>query len=209
MKRKGFRYRKQMILALLVIAAGLLYCLAVPKGEPLSKAYGTEEEEPADTGTICDEAEVPPETEPPDCYVYVCGEVLNAGVYVLKEGQRLYEAVDLAGGFTENAAPEALNLVLPVSDGMKIDVPDKERAAAMPAVGFVSGSEAVQGEKININTATREQLMTLNGIGAARADAIITYREEHGAFSAVEDIMQVSGIKDAAFAKIKDHIVVR
>ncbi len=208
MKRKWFRYWKQTVLVTFVILAGLLYCSMAWRGVPPDVPSLEYAGETAAAESVPEET-MPQESEPPACYVYVCGEVTNPGVYILAEGQRLYEAVEMAGGFTENAAPDALNLVLLVSDGMKIDVPDKERAAAMPSGDYVSGTGIAGSVKVNINTATREQLMTLNGIGAARADAIIAYRQEHGPFSAIEDIMQVSGIKDAAFSKIKNDIVVR
>ncbi len=211
MKRKWLRYRKYMALLVLIIVAGSLYCLTWPRAyeeELADPGPDAETSAPADDSAL---SEAPQESEPLPCYVYICGEVVNPGVYILNEGQRLFEAVELAGGFTENAAPEALNLVQVIADGMKIDVPDKERAAAMPPDYFVSasGGASSQGAKVNINTAGREQLMTLNGIGASRADAIIAYRQENGAFAQIEDIMKVSGIKEAAFAKIKDYIAVR
>ncbi len=211
MKRRWRRYTKWMVLVILIILTGSVYCIAGPRAyrEELADAGPyVETSAPADDGGP---DETPQDDEPLPCYVYICGEVTNPGVYILNEGQRLFEAVELAGGFTENAAPEALNLVLVISDGMKIDVPDKERAAAMPSGDFISGAgyEPSQGAKVNINTAGREQLMTLNGIGSARADAIIAYRQENGAFAKIEDIMKVSGIKEAAFARIKDYIAVR
>lgn len=149
------------------------------------------------------------------CYVYVCGEVQNPGVYQLAEGARIFEAVALAGGFTEDAAQNWLNLADTVSDGMKLEVPSKtqvtEEAWLRRAAGN-TGNGSVQAEsstaRVNINTASKEELMTLKGIGASRADDIIRYREETGSFSAIEDIMKVPGIKNAAFQKIKENITV-
>lgn len=149
------------------------------------------------------------------CYVYVCGEVQDPGVYQLAEGARIFEAVALAGGFTEDAAQNWLNLADTVSDGMKLEVPSKtqvtEEAWLKRAAGN-TGNGSAQAEsstaRVNINTASREELMTLKGIGASRADDIIRYREENGGFPAIEDIMKVPGIKNAAFQKIKENITV-
>ena len=150
------------------------------------------------------------------CYVYVCGEVQTPGVYQLAEGARIFEAVSLAGGFTAEAAQNWLNLADVVSDGMKLEVPSKTQVteeAWLKRASENTGNRSVQAEgsstvRVNINTASKEELMTLKGIGASRADDIIRYREENGGFPAIEDIMKVPGIKNAAFQKIKENITV-
>ena len=157
-------------------------------------------------------------------YVYVCGEVQSPGVYTLPEGTRIYEAVDLAGGFTEQAAENWLNLAEPLMDGMKLEVPSRAQvkdpswqaqnrsAAAENGSGGSAGNSGAnvsgQAALVNINTASREELMTLKGIGESRAEDIIRYRKEAGGFTKIEDIMKVPGIKDAAFQKIKENITV-
>lgn len=156
-------------------------------------------EDEAEVGT---EAEI--ETSPVSmCYVHVCGEVNTPGVYELPEGSRIFEAVDAAGGFTAEAAESSLNLAKTIADGMQIVVLNKEEAqnASEMAVEQASGL-------VNINKASKEQLMTLPGIGESRAEDILRYRKESGGFQKIEDIMKVSGIKDAAFQKIKDSITV-
>ena len=155
------------------------------------------------------------------CYVYVCGAVNAPGVYELPAGSRVYEAIAMAGGMTGEADGRSLNQAAQVADGQQITVYTREeaeklqkngRSAAMAGQAGESGGNLSSGEsgkaKVNINTAGREELMTLHGIGAARADAILAYREEHGTFSRIEDIMNVEGIKEKAFAKIRDDIVV-
>lgn len=163
------------------------------------------------------------------CYVYVCGQVTSPGVYKLEEGQRIFEAVELAGGFTGEARPEYLNLAEPVFDGMKILVPDESQASNPSWNGQIGSSGTVPGtggsgfgaadaysqdrgavpmKKVNINSASKEELMTLTGIGESRAADIIRYRTEQGAFSRIEDIMNVPGIKEASFRKLKDQIEV-
>ena len=147
-------------------------------------------------------------------YVYICGEVANPGVYELSEDSRIYEAVDAAGGFTENAARESINLASRVSDGMQITIYTKEEAASLPAGGTSAGKNSGQDQMsgssslVNLNTATKEELMTLKGIGESKAEDIIRYREKSGGFKKIEDIMKISGIKEAGFQKIKDSITV-
>ncbi len=207
---------KWLLLAVFVAVGGWLYCHGRGQGggTALSTAALTGSEAGSSLGGLGQEEQIPSDAktpletgeEPVACYVHVCGEVRRPGVYQLAAGSRIYEAVELAGGFTENAAPDFINLAEPISDGMKVDVPDVQRAEAVSAMEPSPG-EADDG-RVNINTADRALLMTLTGIGEARADAIILYREEHGSFSAIEDIMRVPGIKDAAFQKIKEKIKV-
>lgn len=146
-------------------------------------------------------------------YVYICGEVINPGVYELSGDSRIYEAVDAAGGFTENAARECVNLASKVSDGMQITIYNREEAASLQAdsasVGGNAGKSGTSGSGlVNLNTATKEELMTLKGIGESKAEDIIRYREKSGGFKKIEDIMKISGIKEAGFQKIKDNITV-
>ncbi len=140
-------------------------------------------------------------------FVYVCGAVTAPGVYELPEGSRVYEAVGLAGGMTEDAASEYLNLADVLSDGEKVVVPRLSELPAEEQYGPLTETE--EGGPVDLNHAGKEALMTLPGIGEARAEAIIAYREEHGAFGSPEDIMQVPGIKEAAYEKLKDSITVR
>lgn len=143
-------------------------------------------------------------------YVHVCGEVVNPGVYQLLEGQRIYEAIELAGGFTEEACEDFLNQAEPVCDGMKVLVPGKaEVKRQQEEAAAIQAAQASQAKKkVNLNTATVEELMTLRGIGQARAEDIIRHRQERGGYSRIEDIMEVSGIKEVGFEKIKDDIAV-
>lgn len=143
------------------------------------------------------------QTESVRFYVHICGEVEHPGVYEMEPGSRIFQAVELAGGFTAEAATDALNLAQETADGMKITVPSRTEMQMAQAPGADDGAH-----KINLNTATKEELMTLRGIGEARAADIIRYREEHGPFQAIEEIMNISGIKESAFLKIKDDITV-
>ena len=146
--------------------------------------------------------------------VHVCGAVKVPDVYVLEAGSRVWEAVEAAGGVLEGGAPDYLNMAETVTDGGKVVVPFLEDVEEQPygnGNAGLSGAEA-EGENgdglVDLNTAGLEGLMTLPGIGEAKAQAILEYREQTGGFSAVEEIMNVPGIKEGAFAKIKDYIKV-
>ncbi len=134
-----------------------------------------------------------------EIYVFVCGAVKNPGVYALSEGDRVVEAINAAGGFLEDAAKDAWNQAEILQDEMKIYIPTMEE--------LQNQSEAGTG-KININTASKEDLMGLPGVGEAKAKQIISYRESHGLFKHIEDIMSISGIKEGLFEKIKEYITV-
>ena len=149
-----------------------------------------------------------------DIKVYVCGAVQRPDVYEISADSRIVDAVSAAGGFAIDAYPEAMNLAETVSDGSRIYVPTKEEVDALAVVYSDTGSEtggtmSDSTGRVNINTATLEELTTLPGIGDTRARAIIDYREQNGAFGNIEDIMQVTGIKEKSFSKIKDSICVK
>lgn len=167
-------------------------------------AHGAEAGPGPNTETESARAEV----ERPGYFVHICGQVKEPGVYELPEGSRVFEAVEAAGGFTEKAAAEALNLAEKITDGMKITVYDREEASTLEASGASESGGPGSGGLVNINTAGKEALMTLSGIGESKAEDIIRYREESGGFKKIEDIMKVPGIKNAGFQKIKDRITV-
>ncbi len=172
------------------------------------------------------------------CYVYVCGEVAEPGVYVLEPGDRIYEAVEMAGGMTADAGTCAVNLAESVYDGLMVYIPDSEEAAGMTgsmtlagdgvvsAVGSLNpaggsgakagggsaegtASESGEDGRLNLNTASLAELMTLSGIGQTKAQAVVNYRDAHGGFSSVEEIMNVDGIKEGLYNRIRDQIKVK
>lgn len=141
--------------------------------------------------------------QPASCCVYICGAVVNPGVYEVSEGARIFQVLELAGGLTEDAAVTELNQAEPVQDGQMIYIPTLEEAAVQAA----KEQEAADG-RVNINTASVEELMRLPGIGESKAQSIIAYREEHGAFAGTEDLMNITGIKAGVYEKIKNSIKV-
>lgn len=152
----------------------------------------------------------------PDLTVYVCGAVRAPGVVRLPAGARVTDALELAGGPTAKAELAAVNLAAPLADGQQIVVPERGQAAALAAAGPAapgvpgaqSAGQAGAGGLVNINTATLEELDTLDGVGPATAQKIIDYRTAHGGFKTIEEIKEVPGIGDAKFAAMQDSITV-
>ncbi|MDE6941501.1 MAG: ComEA family DNA-binding protein [Lachnospiraceae bacterium] len=152
----------------------------------------------------------------PQVYVYVCGAVELPGVYSLRQGSRLYEAVELAGGLTADADENCLNMARQIADGEQVVILTQEEALALREAGAYAypPGDAAQGVSaqdpglVNINTATVTELTTVSGIGASRAQAIVDYRERNGRFGSIDDIKKVDGIKDGLFSKIKDKITI-
>lgn len=134
-------------------------------------------------------------------YVYVCGYVNQPGVYSLESDARICDALALAGGVTEDGRGEALNQAEHLTDGQTLYVPGREEASDGTA-------EEEADDRVNINTADKEALMTLPGIGESKAETIIQYREEHGSFDSIEKLMEIPGIKEGVYNKVKDQIKV-
>lgn len=150
------------------------------------------------------EVQLETESEEKLLYVYVCGAVRTPGVFSFKEGARVWEAIEAAGGFLEDARTDYWNQAMVLNDGEMIYVPRIDEDVEDPEVK--ASSQDSEDGRININTASKEQLMGLPGIGESKALQILSYREEHGEFSSTEDIMNVPGIKEAMYSKIKDYI---
>ena len=155
--------------------------------------------------------------EPSMITVHVCGAVTAPGVYELKVPARVVDAIAEAGGFDEQAAEAYLNQASFLTDGQQVYVPteeEAEQAFQLPAsadtgmAGTQAGAAETEVTGININTASKEELMNLPGIGEAKAESILRYRESSGGFRAIEDIMQVEGIKEGLFYKMQERICV-
>ncbi len=157
--------------------------------------------------------------------VYLCGQVCNPGVYILEAGSRLYQAVEMAGGLTNQAQAEAVNLARVISDSEQIYIPDVSETVVLPEIASTQAEDSDNGAKpangsdelifssdagnyVNINQASVEELMQLPGIGQVKAEAIVAYRNSNGLFTSIEEIKNVPGIKEAAFEKIKSMIII-
>ncbi len=220
LERKGTMMKKRYLgIVCLITACALLCCGCGDKGTAILigetkesadvPAEGEQEASRASgqAGTAAQSAasgETASEARDTMIRVYVCGAVANPGVVEIPQGSRVEDALEAAGGFGAEAGREAVNLADWVSDGQKLYFPKEGEAVEEPQAQADSASGLV-----NINTADVAALCTLPGIGESRAQDIISYREANGGFQACEDIMKVSGIKTAAYEKIKDKITVK
>ncbi len=213
-QKRWFRYG---IIVLLMGMAGLVYSSGQQKtsiawqetGEDVlnreNARFQEESSDEAEPEGMVSSGEEAADTAAADVWVYVCGAVQNPGVYQLSAENRICDAVDMAGGFCEDADQCRVNLAELLTDGSQIYIPRTGESADIRSDGT---GEAHLLRLLNINTATKAQLMELPGIGDAKAEAILSYRESVGKFSCIEDIMQVSGIKEASFQQIKSLITV-
>lgn len=189
-----------VIVAVIAFCGGNLYQEWRAEGEGLTLV-----QEDATAGeTAADSAA--PENASGEVVVHVAGAVSSPGIYTLPADSRVDDAVRAAGA-TADADLSQLNLAQKLADGQKITVPV---AGATPADGSSAATTADSdnGGLININTATQEELESLPSIGEVRAQAIITYREEHGGFRTIDELKEVSGIGDKIFADISPHVTV-
>lgn len=209
--KKYFGYQrviKAFAVSVAVVLCGLLYsCKEVNKAEII---WAEDDSTKTAEGEVTENTAgyATKEASAQTLYVYVCGCVQSPGVYEANEGARIYSLVEMAGGFTNDAAEWLVNMAEAVYDGQTLYIPSKEQAENGEVQIPVSG-QSKASSKVNINSATKEQLMTLAGIGESRAEDIISYRNKNGGFKTIEDIMNVSGIKEAAYEKIKENICVR
>jgi len=146
--------------------------------------------------------------QPEIIQIYITGQVNRPGVYSISSDKRLIDAIELAGGCTSEADLNRINLAAKLADEGMYYVPalGEETDSVIPAVHPGGGTDT---EKININQADLDQLQRLTGIGPAKAQKIIEYREVHGGFKSIEEVMNVSGIGEKTFENIKDHICIR
>lgn len=145
--------------------------------------------------------------------VEVKGEVKNAGVYEVREGDRVVDVIDKAGGFTSNAYSDNINLSMKVTDELVILVSSKsdiKKGTTNKWSSNINSEDNKESENglININTASKRELMNLPGIGESKADAIISYRNKNGNFKNISDIKNVSGIGSGTYEKFKSNICV-
>ena len=153
------------------------------------------------------------EEEKTQIVVHITGQVINQGIVKLEEGARVIDAIEAAGGATKEANLSKINLAYLLEDGMKLYVPSvkdkEEEEQILSSITNTKGENTKQALKVNINTATSEELQKLPGIGEAMASRIITYRKEKGKFSKLEDLKSASGIGEAKFNNIKNYIYIK
>ena len=150
-------------------------------------------------------------------YIHIVGEVRNQGVVTLNKGQRIMDAIEKAGGVTEEADLSKVNLAFVLSDGQKVRIPsvNDEAGSGEEFVTAGGGYNVVQGGsggsvgvKVNINNASQTELETISGVGPSLAAKIINYREKNGKFRSIEELKNISGIGDSKFEVMKDFVEV-
>lgn len=194
--------REQLIIISLIILVLTLSLFNFIKKEVFSK----DNDEDNIVENIIDETDVEEDTHPKEIIVHISGQVHNPGVVKLELGARVIDAVNAAGGLKNDADLDKINLAKKLQDEDKIYIPKIGEDIDEKLLDFQNSAE--DGNKININTCTKEELMSLPGIGEVLADRIIQYREKTP-FKKVEDLMNVSGIGEKKFESIKDMIIVR
>ena len=187
------------------VIGGILLILVGVGGLFSKKEESVEETEVVVTTVLAEKTEVST-TQETVIFVDVKGAVKNPGVYHMKVGDRVKDAIDAAGGLTEEADSQKVNLAKRLEDQMVIVVPKVgEEAEEIPA--GETRNEATKEGKVNINTATVEELKTLKGVGEKKAEAIIEYRKKNGSFQTKEDLMKVRGIGKKLFESFQERIV--
>lgn len=200
MEKSQYKY---VLVVLAIIICGAFWFFGQRSNE------GQEENTDFFTGETTDEGENE-ETEQAGqkIYIHIVGAVKKPGVYIFDEKPRVVEVVEKAGGFKKGAIKSEINQAEIVEDGAQIVVrssADKKQDSCEEQTEE-SGDKQGDSGLLDINHATKEELMTLTGIGEAKAMAIISYRETKGNFKKIEDIMNITGIKSGVYEKIKDQI---
>ena len=187
------------------LIGGILLIL-VGMGSLFSKKEESVEETTVVEMTVLAEKTEVSTTQETVIFVDIKGAVKNPGVYQMKVGDRVKDALDAAGGLTDEADSQKVNLAKRLEDQMAIVVPKVgEEAEEIPA--GETRKEATKEGKVNINTATVEELKTLKGVGEKKAEAIIEYRKKNGSFQTKEDLMKVRGIGKKLFESFQERIV--
>ncbi|MEN0643072.1 helix-hairpin-helix domain-containing protein [Alkalicoccobacillus gibsonii] len=163
---------------------------------------------------LAEEPEEGENTVAPNIMVDVKGSVMSPGIYELAPQSRVVDAIHAAGGLSEEGDANQLNFAMILQDEMQIYAPAVgEELSATPTQSVVTASNGQEnqadGPLVNINTALETELETLNGVGPSKSASIIAYREEHGPFATIEDLMNVSGIGEKSFEKLKSEITVQ
>ena len=199
------KWESWSLLAKAAVIGGILLILVGVGGLFSKKEESVEETTVVETTVLAEKTEAST-TQETVIFVDIKGAVKNPGVYQMKVGDRVKDALDAAGGLTAEADSQKVNLAKRLEDQMVIVVPKVgEEAEEIPA--GETRNEATKEGKVNINTATVEELKTLKGVGEKKAEAIIEYRKKNGSFQTKEDLMKVRGIGKKLFESFQERIV--
>ncbi|CAM4279516.1 MULTISPECIES: competence protein ComEA [Bacillus] len=200
------QHKKAIILAAsaAVFTAIMIFLATGKNKEPVKQAVPTETE----NTVVKQEANNDESSE--TIVIDIKGAVKHPGVYEMRTGDRVSQAIEKAGGTKEQADEAQVNLAEILQDGTVVYIPKKgEETAVQQGTGGSVQSDGGKGPLVNINTATLEELQGISGVGPSKAEAIVAYREENGRFQTIEDITKVSGIGEKSFEKIKSSITVK
>ena len=210
---KNNKKTKNIIIIILVIIIIIIYNKFIMQNDEIIIENIAEEENKTE------EIQENNSTTEENIVIYITGEIKKEGIYELPENSRIADAIEKAGGINEQADLTQINLAYKLQDGMRIYIPKKaelnqennikteDKTETIITKGNTKETENTQtNKKININKATQAELETLPGIGTSTAEKIIKYRTENGNFKKKEDIMNVSGIGENKYQKIKDLI---
>lgn len=189
------------LLVLVIIGSLIFYKTSQPKPVVVTKA-GESRKEVSTKGAL------KPKKQEQLLVVHIAGAVVKPGVYQLKEGNRVVDAVKAAGGGLQNSDENALNLAAKVFDGQKIYVPEKGKTPPPSEMVQSGGTASGSDIKININGANLDQLDSLPGVGQVTARKIIEYREKRGFFKRIDELKEIDGIGDKKFDQLKDKLSV-
>lgn len=208
-RRAGLARVPLPVLACIVVACIVLVVLALVRFVPTETSASQDFEAPAQAE---EQAASEQDSDVRQVGVDVEGAVASPGLYLVSADARVNDAVAAAGGMTSDADRQRVNLAQKVEDGMQVYVPSREEAPAATGTtttgaGQASSSGASKG-KVNLNTASAEELQTLSGIGPSLSQRIIDYRQANGHFKSVDDLRKVSGIGDTRFKSLKDLVCV-
>ena len=208
-RRAGLARVPLPVLACIVVACIVLVVLALVRFVPTETSASQDFEAPAQAE---EQAASEQDSDVRQVGVDVEGAVASPGLYLVSADARVNDAVAAAGGMTSDADRQRVNLAQKVEDGMQVYVPSHEEAPAATGTtttgaGQASSSGASKG-KVNLNTASAEELQTLSGIGPSLSQRIIDYRQANGPFKSVDDLRKVSGIGDTRFKNLKDLVCV-
>lgn len=206
-KELWLMYRYQIIVGATVLFGGLLllgYRAIKPASVPEAPSFSS-----AASSSLAASVSTAGSSQSARVCVDVKGAVQKPGVYTFKRGARVQEAIRAAGGTLPNAAMKDVNLAKELADQQIIYIPAVGEQAATPETGGPANSDTTAGKApVNLNTATKEQLCQITGIGDKKADLILEYRQQHGHFKTVDELMQVSGFGEKTVAKIKEQVAV-
>lgn len=189
-----------LFLAVLLVIGGFFYYLRSKPKSVKQEIFTTKSKKPA--------LEKKETQQKKDLIIHVCGAVREPGVIKLKEGDRVVDALNLAGGATEDAGLDTLNLAAKISDGQRVYVPRQGEQVTQEMMSSTAGSGSEQVSLVSINSADATELESLPGVGPVLAQRIIEYRESEGGFSSAEQLRRVEGIGPKKFEQIKDKVTI-